>query len=192
MNNNTLHTHEYKHLKSNNEDLVKYLDRVHWDFFVTLSFENRVNPLTVSSKMDEISSHYLIENNIVWFMEKSETGSYHVHMVIKSIDVPKSLSETSKNPDPSISRKQPSLENYNRIMSSMEKIFRIDGKGKIGYGRLYRVFRRYGNVDFRMYDNSRSVRCLSYITKTYNTINYIDSSSFINSSIFSNRLGVTV
>jgi hypothetical protein len=173
-----------KLLNNNNLELVKYLNKFNWDYFITLSYPISTGKQHITKNMYTLTTNnYLIEN-IFWIIEMSNTGMYHVHCVVKSTDFPKSLTNSSKHSKPDVSRKFEILLNHNNIMRKVNEDFKNGGIGRINTGRLYQQFIRYGNVDFRVIDSSRKTLCLSYITKNYSSSSEYDI--IINSSIHSN------
>ncbi len=71
-------------------DLTKWMDQNQWDFFVTLTFDQKFNDTHILHIMEDIESHYLVKG-ICWFREFTTTGLPHIHMVILSDKIYKSF-----------------------------------------------------------------------------------------------------
>jgi len=146
-------------------EAVKVMQKYKWDFFATIAFSNRPSIINIEGKMDNLGNHYLIER-FFWFPQRSPTtGTLHVHSVLKTHDILKALT-TSKIRDelPTGWLSKRNLNGMNELMEAQNDLSK-DGFGKIRTGRLYNVFKTYGEVDFRLFDRKQSGRCFEYITR---------------------------
>lgn len=149
------------------KQLINCLLNYHYDFFITLSFDYSVKRKQVEDTIEKINGHYLIDY-CCWSIEKSQLNNYHVHCIVKTTNPIKSLSESSKtNGSDERIRLQKCLRS-SLLYLDLKEDLSGDGNGKLTVGRLYRVFQRYGNTEFRLFDNRRKLECIEYITKYYN------------------------
>ena len=71
-------------------EITNWITRHQWDFFITITFDKRYSDSHILNIMEDIENHYLI-TKICWFREFTTTGLPHIHMVVKSNKLNKSI-----------------------------------------------------------------------------------------------------
>jgi hypothetical protein len=77
-------------------EITKWITQHQWDFFITITFDKRYSDTHILNIMEDIENHYLIQQ-ICWFREFTTTGLPHIHMVVKSNKLTKSIKTLPKH-----------------------------------------------------------------------------------------------
>ena len=77
-------------------EITRWIEKERWDLFITLTFDKKYNDTHILNIMDDIESHYLIKS-ICWFREFTSTGLPHIHMIVKTTKLLKSIRTLPKH-----------------------------------------------------------------------------------------------